>query len=53
MIWFLIIVAVVVLIALWYRRGQSSEKGDNEPVDTFVCDQCGKQECICHKEETE
>ena len=52
MMWFFIILVVAVLVVLWYRRGQGSEE-DNEPVDTFVCDQCGEQECICHKEETE
>jgi hypothetical protein len=41
----LILCAAVGAFVLFSRK-----RTEDHPKDTYVCDVCGEQECICHKE---
>jgi hypothetical protein len=40
----LILLAAVAAFVVFSRK-----KAEDPPQDTFVCDVCGKEECICRK----
>jgi len=42
---FLILCAAVAVIVLFRKK-----KAANPSRDVYVCDVCGEEECICHKE---
>jgi hypothetical protein len=42
----LVLICAVVIVYILTRRRKISD-----PVDTYVCTECDKMHCICHKEE--
>jgi hypothetical protein len=38
----------MIALAIWVHKIAKKKKS---PAETFVCDVCGKKDCICHKQE--
>lgn len=45
----LFIVFAIILAFLLFRVILSKKKKSRNNVSTYVCSNCGKQDCICHK----
>jgi hypothetical protein len=46
--WLAILLILCVVVAAFVLI--SRKKAANPPQDVYVCDVCGEEECICHKE---
>ena len=47
----MLIILLAVLLFFLYKRPADASKSA-EPVEaTYVCDDCGEHECVCHKSE--
>ncbi|MGM0454162.1 MAG: hypothetical protein ACQERN_13460 [Thermodesulfobacteriota bacterium] len=43
---------LIAAVAFFLFRRQASTASDENKIEaTYVCDQCGEHECICHKTE--
>ncbi|MFP4475585.1 MAG: hypothetical protein ACLFOY_08475 [Desulfatibacillaceae bacterium] len=50
----LILAAIGAAVYLIRRaRRQTDEQNEQLPAATYVCDECGERDCICHREDSE
>ena len=48
MYWIIILIIIILLVILFAAKNKAQKRAPHP--ETYVCDICGENECICHKE---